>query len=139
VLLLDTNILSALMLARPDPAVIAWLDAAPEDSLWVSTVTVFEIRFGIAALPSGRKRERLAAAFTDLVAIDLAGRVLDFDADAAEFAAQLAGARRAAGRSVEFRDTMIAGIALARRASIVTRNEKDFDHPGLTVINPWAL
>ncbi len=136
-LLLDTNIVSAVMLVRPDPVAVAWLDAAPAESLWLSSVSIFEIRFGIAALTAGRKRDRLSAAFSEFVAIDLGGRVLDFGSDAAEHAAQIAGDRRASGRPVEFRDAMIAGIALARRATLVTRNTKDFEHPKLSLINPW--
>jgi toxin FitB len=137
-LILDTNILAALMLARPDPIIIDWLNDAPAESLWITTVTVFEVRFGIAALPVGRKRERLSGAFDELVAVDLGNRVLEFDVASAEQAAALAGKRRAKGQAVEIRDTMIAGIALARKAVIVTRNAKDFLHPSLTIINPWA-
>ncbi|TAF99048.1 MAG: type II toxin-antitoxin system VapC family toxin [Betaproteobacteria bacterium] len=136
-LILDTNILAALMLVRPDPKVVEWLNEAPAQSLWITTVTVFEVRFGIAALPAGRKRERLSDAFGDLVTADLGGRVLEFDVAAAEQAAALAGERRAQGQTVEIRDTMMAGIALARKAAIVTRNTKDLQHPSLRLINPW--
>jgi predicted nucleic acid-binding protein len=109
VIVLDTNVLSALMRTIPDRAVIAWLDRQPADSVWLTSVTVFETRFGLALPPKGRRRLGL-----------------DFDAAAATAAAQLAADRQRSGRIADLRDTLIAGIALARRATIPTRNTKYF-------------
>ena len=137
-ILLDINVLSDLMLPRPTEAVIAWLnDQAPED-IWTTTISVFEIRFGLALMDQGRRRRALEDAFAALLEEDLSGRIVTFDLTAAEFAGELGARRRSAGRSVEFRDTQIGGIALARRASIATRNVKHFEDVGVPIIDPWA-
>lgn len=136
-IILDTNVLSALMRQTPDAAVVDWLDRQPADSVWLSSVTVFEVRFGLALLPKGRRRSALERAFESVLTEDLANRVLDFDAVAAATAAQLAADRQRAGRAVDLRDTLISGIALARRATIATRNTKHFDGLDVPVINPW--
>lgn len=135
--ILDTNVLSALMRTRPEAAVVAWLDRQPADSVWLSSITVFETRFGLALLPKGRRRSGLERAFESVLTDDLANRVLDFDSVAAATAAQLAADRQQAGRAVDLRDTLIAGIALARRATIATRNTKHFEGLDVPVINPW--
>ena len=137
-IVLDTNVLSALMRADPDVTVVDWLDRQPADSVWLSSITVFEARFGLALLPKGRRRVALQLAFERVLAEDLANRVLDFDSMAAATAAQLAADRQRTGRSVDLRDTMIAGIALARRATIATRKTKHFAGLDVPVVNPWA-
>ena len=125
------------MRTRPEAAVVAWLDRQPADSVWLSSITVFETRFGLALLPKGRRRSGLERAFESVLTDDLANRVLDFDSVAAATAAQLAADRQQAGRAVDLRDTLIAGIALARRATIATRNTKHFEGLDVPVINPW--
>jgi len=137
VTILDTNVLSALMRTRPEAAVVAWLDRQPADSVWLSSITVFETRFGLALLPKGRRRSGLERAFESVLTDDLANRVLDFDSVAAAAAAQLAADRQQAGRAFDLRDALIAGIALARRATIATRNTKHFEGLDVPVINPW--
>jgi predicted nucleic acid-binding protein len=137
-IILDTNVLSALMRTSADAAVVAWLDRQPSDSIWLTSITVFEARFGLAMLPKGRRRTALERAFARVLAEDLANRILDVDAEAAGAAADLAAARRRAGRVVELRDTLIAGIALARRATVATRNVRHFDGLDVPVVNPWA-
>ena len=127
-IVLDTNVLSALMLAPPDPRVVRWLDRNPGDSMWTTAITVYEIRFGLATMPTGKRRRALESAFDRLVAIVLQNRVLDFDAAAATAAAVLAAARKRSGRPVGIRDTQIAGIALARRAAIATRDALSLIH-----------
>lgn len=124
-ILLDTNVLSALMQSTPDSVVVEWLDHQPADSIWLTSVTIFETRFGLALLPRGRRRAQLELSFDRLLENDLANRVVDFDAPAAATAAQLAADRRRKGRTVDVRDTLIAGMALARRATIATRNTRD--------------
>ena len=136
-IILDTNVLSALMRKAPEGAVVDWLDRQPADSVWLSSITVFETRFGLALLPRGRRRNALERAFETVLTDDLANRVLDFDAVAAAAAAQLAADRQKAGRTVDLRDTLIAGIALARRATIATRNTKHFEGLDVPVISPW--
>jgi len=137
-IILDTNVLGALMRAVPDAAVLEWLDRQPADSVWITSITLFETRFGLALLPAGRRRQVLEAAFDDLLREDLENRVLDFDSAAATAAASLAAARQKSGRPVDMRDTQIAGIVLARRATLATRNIRHFVDLKISIIDPWA-
>jgi predicted nucleic acid-binding protein len=137
VIILDTNVLSALMRKDPDDSVVGWLDRQPAESIWITTITLFESRFGLALLPPGRRRRLLEAAFDKLLVEDLENRVLDFDSAAANQAAALAAGRQAAGLPVDMRDTQIAGIAAARRATIATRNVRHFEGLGVAVVDPW--
>ena len=134
VVILDTNVLSALMHGQSS-AVIGWLDRQAASGIWTTAITVYESRFGIALLPDGRKRTVLAERFEAMVGGPLRGRVLPFDAAAAEMAARLGASRRARGVSVEVRDTLIAGIVLVRGARLATRNVRHF--PDVAVVNPW--
>ena len=136
-ILLDTNVLSALMQQQPDPQVVAWLDDQPAESIWLNSVTLFEARFGLAILASGQRKNMLQERFEELLQEDLQNRVLLFDANAATQAAQLAADRKARGRPVDMRDTFIAGIALARRATLATRNTRHFDDLSVPIVNPW--
>jgi hypothetical protein len=137
VILLDTNVLSALMRDAPDPVVVAWLDRQPAESVWITSITLFEARLGLALLPSGRKRRTLEAAFARLLQEDLENRVVDFDVAAASAAAALAAERQVTGRSVDMRDTLIAGVVLARRATLATRNVRHFADLTVPVVDPW--
>jgi toxin FitB len=135
-IILDTNVLGALMLAVPDAAVVAWLDGQPADSVWITSITLFETRFGLALLPLGRRRRTLEAAFARLLKEDLENRVLDFDGAAATEAASLAATRRKRGRPVDMPDTQIAGIALARCAVFATRNLQHFLDLEICIVDP---
>ena len=137
-ILLDTNVLSAMMRAADEPAVERWLDAQPTDSVWTTTVTLFEIRFGLALLARGRRRDRLEAAFAGAIDEVLDGRVLAFDRTAAEAAAAVAAERQRLGRPIEIRDVQIAGIALARKATLATRNIRHFEGIGVPLVDPWS-
>lgn len=136
-IILDTNVLSALMRIAPEAQIVRWLDRQPAESIWITAITLFETRLGLALLPKGRRRQSLELAFDRLLEEDLENRVLDFDSAAATEAAVLAAARQRAGRSVDMRDTQIAGIALARRATLATRNVRHFQDLSVTVIDPW--
>lgn len=136
-IILDTNVLSAMMQARPDPQVVAWLDSQPAQTVWLSSVTLFEARYGLAVLPEGQRKTHLQEQLERLLQDDFENRVLPFDAGAASQAAVLAAQRKASGRGVDIRDTFIAGIARARRASIATRNTRHFDDLSVTIVNPW--
>lgn len=136
-IILDTNVLSALMRTAPEAAVVRWLDHQPAESIWITSITLFESRLGLALLPKGRRRQSLELAFNQLLEEDLENRVLDFDSAAAIEAAALAAARQRASRPVDVRDTQIAGIALARRAALATRNVRHFQDLSVTVIDPW--
>ena len=137
-IILDTNVLSALMRTKPEAPVVAWLDRQPAESVWITSITLFEARLGLALLPSGRRRQALEAAFARLLKEDLENRVLDFDSAAATEAASLSAARQKNGRQVDMRDTQIAGIALARRAMLATRNIRHFADLKISIVDPWA-
>jgi predicted nucleic acid-binding protein len=137
-IVLDTNVLSALMLRQPDASVVAWLDRQPPDSIWTTAVTVFEIRFGIALLAPGKRRRALEEAFARALSDDFEGRVLPFEEEAASRAAAEAARRQNAGRRVDFRDLEIAGIVASKNATLATRNVRHFDDLGIGVVNPWA-
>ena len=136
-ILLDTNVLSALMRDTPDPAVVQWLDNQPAESVWTTSVTVFEIRTGIELLRPSRRRNRLDDEFIQLLAEDLGGRVQSFDLAAAQAAGTIAASHQRSGRSVEIRDVQIIGIAASRRATVATRNTRHFDGAGVDLVNPW--
>jgi hypothetical protein len=138
VILLDTNVLSALMQRRADPAVVAWLDEQPTESVWTTSITVFEVRFRLLLLADGRRRRHLERAFAAVLDEDFEGRVLPFDLSAAHAAAAIAASRRRRGRPVEIRDVQIAGIAAARKATLATRNTRHFEGLGLRLIDPWS-
>ena len=137
-IILDTNVLSALMRTVPEASVVAWLDRQPAESVWITSITLFEARLGMALLPTGRRRQKLEAAFARLLKEDLENRVLDFDSAAAAESASLAAERQKAGRPVDMRDTQIAGIALARRATLATRNVLHFGDLKIPIVDPWA-
>ncbi|HEY6185291.1 MAG TPA: type II toxin-antitoxin system VapC family toxin [Terriglobales bacterium] len=137
-IILDTNVLSALMRQTPEPEVVAWLDQQPRTSIWTTSITLLEIRFGLQILATGKRRIALIQAFEELLqAID--HRIAPFDMDAAEHAGSLMAGRRKKGRLVDLRDTMIAGIVLAHGATLATRNTTHFDDLSMPLINPWII
>jgi predicted nucleic acid-binding protein len=136
-IVLATNVVSATISLRPDEAVVRWLDRQLSDSVWLTSITVFEIRFGFETLARGRKRAHLESLFEGLLRQDIEGRILPFDEAAAEAAAQFAARRREKGRPVAFRDVEIAGIVVARGATLATRNVRDFEDIELDIVNPW--
>jgi toxin FitB len=137
VIILDTNVLSALMQAESDSAVIDWLDDQPTESVWTTSITVFEVRTGLELLGSSRRRHQLEAAFDQLLVDDLDGRVLPFDTTAANAAGTVVAGQQRLGRSVKIRDAQIAGITLARRATLATGNTKHFRDLGASLVDPW--
>jgi predicted nucleic acid-binding protein len=137
VIILDTNVLSALMHKAPDAVVVEWLDRQPTDSIWITSITLFEARLGLTLHPDGRRRNALASAFARLLEEDLENRVVDFDTAAATGAVELAAQRQRAGRPIDMRDTQIAGIALARNATLATRNTRHFADLEISVVDPW--
>jgi predicted nucleic acid-binding protein len=138
-IVLDTNVLSAMMRPTPDEQVVAWLDKQARPSMWISSVTIFEIQFGLRILPVGKRRSLLTKTFEAVLTDDIGGRVAPFDMAAAEYCAELMAARHKKGRPVELRDTMIAGIVLACNATLATRNVHHFEDLSVPVVNPWAL
>ena len=137
-IVLDTNVLSALMRAEPDRAVVRWLDGLAPESIWTTSITLFEVQFGIDALPDGERKTALQNAFHQAVYVDMQGRILDFDAPAAAAAGTIAARQRALDRPVDMRDAQIAGIIAARRATLATRNVRHFADTGLALVDPWV-
>ena len=137
-IVLDTNVLSALMRKDREPAVLRWLDGQPPESIWLSSVTVFEVQFGIGLLARGKRQQALTIAFEQLLHDDFEGRVADFDTAAADAAAGIAVKRERAGRPVDVRDTWIAGIVVSRQAALATRNTRHFEDLDLALVNPWS-
>ena len=136
-IILDTNVLSELMKARPSTNVLDWTAAQPPLSLFTTTVTQAEILYGIRLLPTGRRREALADAVAGMFDEDFSGRVLSFDGPAAHAYAVIATARKQAGRPIAQFDAQIAAIARSRGAAIATRNISDFEACGVDVVDPW--
>jgi predicted nucleic acid-binding protein len=137
-IVLDTNVLSALMQVVPTGQVLAWLDLQPRLSIWTSAITVMELRHGIEVLAPGRNKRRLEQAMERLCGEKLGTRIAAFDTAAAEQAATLMAARQRAGRPGELRDTMIAGVVLANHATLATRNTRHFADLPVQVVNPWG-
>jgi predicted nucleic acid-binding protein len=137
-IILDTNVLSASISTEKVRDVIEWMDHQPQADLWTTAISVFEIRTCIERLAVGRKRRQLERDFQKALAFDLADKVLPFDIDAAQEAGALFAKLRVMGRPVEVRDVQIAGIAIARRAAIATRNVNHFADAGVLLINPWS-
>lgn len=138
-IVLDTNVISALMRSEPDPAVVAWLDGLPPESIWTTSITIFEVRLGLEILATDRRRRQLEDAFTRMVEEDFESRVLPFDQSAAQAAGCIAAERRRAGRAVEIREVQIAGIVSARKATLATRNTRHFEGCGLVLVDPWLV
>lgn len=137
-IVLDTNVVSELMQDQPDAKVVRWLDQQAPRSTWTTSVTVFEVRHGIARLDAGARRRRLSAQFHALLDEELRGRVLCFDKRAAERTGALMAELQGAGRGIDFRDGMICGMALDRHARVATRNVRHFEATPVSIINPWT-
>ena len=136
-IILDTNVLSELMLRAPDKRVLIWLDQQPRSSIWTTSITVFEIRFRLESLPVGKRRAILMQDLEKMLdSVDR--RIAPFDLEAAERASTLMATRKSQGRPREDRDTMIAGIVLARHATLATRNVAHFDDLLAPLVNPWT-
>lgn len=136
-ILLDTNVLSALMRTEPDVVVVEWLDSQPSESIWTTSITLFEIRTGLELLAQSQRRQYLEEAFERVLSEDLDDRVLSFDSAAANAAGSLVARKQQVGRSVEIRDAQIAGIALARKATFATGNVRHFGDLGVRLVDPW--
>jgi predicted nucleic acid-binding protein len=136
-IVLDTNVLTELMRARPAPEVMAWTDAQPTSELFISVITVAEILYGIARMADGKRKQGLLDLATLMFDEDFAGRILSFDAGAAVHYAGLAAEGEAKGQVVDMADGQIAAIAALHDARVATRNVRHFDYLGVAVINPW--
>ncbi|MDV6011914.1 type II toxin-antitoxin system VapC family toxin [Haloechinothrix sp. LS1_15] len=136
-IVLDTNVISELMRREPEPAVLTWLDHHPADDVFITAVTEAEVRFGLARLPEGHRKELLTARFDELVAEDFEGQVLVFDSRAATLYADIVVRRDQLGRPINMADAQIAAICRVHNARLVTRNTKAVTDTGVDVIDPW--
>lgn len=137
-ILLDTNVVSEIMRRAVDPTVAAYIDALPIEEVYLPSIVVAEIRYGLRRLPDGRRRREAQDSFARFLDAGFAGRILPFDASCADGYATVRHSREVAGRPVTVQDALIGGMALAHRAVLATRNILDFDGYGLTVVNPWG-
>lgn len=135
-IVLDTNVISEAMKAEPNPAVQAWLDAQSAETLYLSSVTLAELMFGIGTLPPGRRKDALTNTLDGLLGL-FGDRVLDFDVAAARHYAELAVAARVAGKGLPTPDGYIAAIATAHGFAVATRDVAPFQAANVAVINPW--
>lgn len=136
-LLLDTNVVSELMRPQPNPRVLGWVAAQPLFEMAIATITVMEVRFGIALLPWSNRRTDLDARFRQFLAQGFSGRVLPFDEAAADACADIRAQRRQMGNPITTEDGMIAAIARVHGAPVATRDVRGFEGCGLTLVNPW--
>ena len=136
-ILLDTNVVSEPLRHAPETRVIEWIDAQPLETLFLSAITVAELRAGVALLPSGKRRAGLQASLEKRVLPLFAGRVLPFDLACTQAYAELMATARAAGLSIATADGYIAAIAAANGFAVATRDTSPFEAAGAAVINPW--
>jgi len=135
-IVLDTNVVSEAMKAAPHPAVKTWLDNQAAETLYLSSITLAELLFGIRALPTGRRKEALTAALDGLITL-FRGRILSFDIEAARHYAELATAAKSSGRGFPTPDGYIAAIAASRKFIVASRDVGPYQAAGVSVYNPW--
>lgn len=134
--ILDTNVVSEFMLHSPNSKVLGWLDRQPRSSLWTTAITIFEIRLGLQIMPSSKRRDAFNQRFDEVLA-RMNEQIVPFDAEAARHAASLMASRKMHGQPRDLRDTMIAGIVLACRSSLATRNIAHFYDISAPLVDPW--
>lgn len=137
-IVLDTNVVSEMMRAVPDAKVMQWMNAQAADELWLNSIVVSELLFGVARLPAGARRQQLTRAVQATIDQDFADRIAPFGLEAAVAYAQIASSCEAKGRPIDMADAQIAAICVVHDAALATRNTKHFEGLGLKLINPWA-
>ncbi|WP_327176721.1 type II toxin-antitoxin system VapC family toxin [Streptomyces sp. NBC_01335] len=136
-IILDTTVLSELVKPVPDPRVVDWLDSLVPDEVMTTAVTAAELWHGVRRLPDGKRRSELAEGIDAMLFEDLGGRIEVFDAAAASRYADIVMARERLGRPIASADAQIAAICARRKATLATRNVKDFEDTGVPLVNPW--
>jgi hypothetical protein len=134
---LDTNVISEMTRSAPESNVVAWYQRQDSASLFTTTVTLAEVFYGLNLLPEGSRRDQLSRFADDFFRQEMAGKILSFDETAAIHYATIRAAKRRLGLSMSAFDAQIAAIAVAAGATVATRNVSDFEHCGITVVNPW--
>lgn len=136
-ILLDTNVISEPLRPAPERSVVDWIDAQPLETLFLSAITVAELRFGVAALPAGKRRDTLRAGLENRLLPLFTGRVVSFDLAAAQAYADLMASARSRGIAISMADGLIAATAAASGMSVATRDTTPFETAGVPWINPW--
>ena len=135
--LLDTNVVSEWTKPRPDSGVVAWLAEADEDRVFISVITLAELRYGIERMPAGARRSRLDAWVSEQLPARFEARVLSIDGETADIWGRVTAREKTAGRPVGIMDAFIAATAERHDLTLVTRNVADFNALGVGLINPW--
>lgn len=135
--LLDTCVISELVAKKPSPKVLRWIDSIESDNVYLSVITIGEIRKGIEKLPDSQRRTTLQAWLTEDLLARFGGRILSIDAEVVLVWGQLAGSLESEGKKMAAIDSLIVASALYNHCTLVTRNEADFKHTGIAIINPW--
>jgi predicted nucleic acid-binding protein len=138
-ILLDTNVISEPLKLAGDPAVLAWIDAQNVETLYLATITLAELRFGVASLPEGKRKDTLRTNLERRVLPLFAGRIVAFDMAASAAYAELRARARAKGNAIAAADGYIAATAVANGLMVATRDTAPFEAAGLAVINPWNV
>ena len=136
-ILLDTNIVSEVMRAMPAESVLEWLNEQDSSELYVSTITIGEIVYGLRVLPDGKRRSGLNEKFERFIAQAFAQRVVPYDEPSARLYGEVMGARKELGRPMSVPDGQIAAIARSNHMAVATRNVTDFERCGIEIINPF--
>ena len=135
---IDTNVASELMRPEPAPAVVAWIAGRDAQEMYLTAVSKAELRYGVAIMPAGRRRNALEAAMTRWLNQGFRDRILPFDSAAARAYAEIAAERRQAGQPIGEADCQIAAICRSRGVVLVTRNVRHFSGTGIGVVDPWT-
>lgn len=137
-IILDTNVVSEELKPKPSAAVSRWVSGQDPSAVFITTITVAEILYGIERLSAGGRRERFVDSVVRLLSERFSGRILAFDEPAASAFAQIVAGRERLGRPIAYLDAMIASIARSHASAIATRNTRDFEHCGIRVLDPWT-
>jgi predicted nucleic acid-binding protein len=138
VIVLDTNVISEFMRREPDAKVVGWLDGLSRQDLWITAISIFELRYGIELHAKGRRRNQLEDNLARVLDAGFNGRILNFDQEAANAAAFISAKQRSSGHPNEIRDILIAGIVVSRRADLATRSVRHFQNLDIRLIDPWT-
>jgi predicted nucleic acid-binding protein len=138
VIIVDTNVVAEVMRPSPAPAVVAWFNAQSSASLFLTAITVGEIRYGLRIMPKGQRRQTIERGFDQIIATAFAGRILAFDEHAAAHYGEVMGRRQEIGRPLSVPDGQIAALARLHSFAVATRTVRDFLDCGIELVNPFT-
>ena len=135
--IVDTNVVAEVMRTSPAPAVVGWFNAQDSASLFLTAITLGEIRYGLRIMPKGQRRQTIEQGFDQIIGTAFAGRILAFDENAAVHYGEVMGRRKELGRPLSVPDGQIAALARLHRFAVATRNVRDFLDCGIELVNPF--